>query len=138
MNGPVVDCSITVAWVLGDEESTATLAVLELVQQQGAVAAAVWWAEVRNALIRAERRGRMSLYGTEVALAALDALAIRLDGLPDSVPVLALTRAHRLSVYDAMYLELALRERRPLATLDRQLAVAARTAGAEVLGISVA
>lgn len=124
---------MAVAWVLGDEESTATLSVLELVQEQGALATAVWWAEVRNALIRAERRGRMSLYGTEVALASLDALGIRLDDLPDSVPVLALTRTHRLTVYDAMYLELALRKRRPLATLDRQLAVAARAAGAEVL-----
>ena len=102
---------MAVAWVLGDEEST-TVAVLELVQQQGAVTAAVWWAEVRNALIRAERRGRMSLYGTEVALAALDALAIRVDELPTAL-VLALTRAHRLTVYDAMYLELALRGHRP-------------------------
>ena len=134
MSGPVVDCSMAVAWVLGDEESTVTASVLELVQEQGAVATAVWWAEVRNALVRAERRGRLSLYGTEVALASLEALGIRLDDLPDSVPVLALARTHRLTVYDAMYLELALRDRRPLATLDRQLAVAARAAGAEVLG----
>lgn len=134
MTGPVVDCSMAVAWVLGDEESTVTLSVLELVQEQGAVATAVWWAEVRNALVRAERRGRLSLYGTEVALASLDALGIRLDGLPDSVPVLSLTRTYRLTVYDAMYLELALRHQLPLATLDRQLAVAARAAGAEVLG----
>lgn len=134
MSGPVVDCSMAVAWILADEESPAVTPVLELVQEAGGVATAVWWAEVRNALIRAERRGRMSLYGTEVALAALDALGIRLDGLPDSVAVLALTRAHRLTVYDAMYLELALRERRPLATLDRQLGVAARASGAEVLG----
>jgi len=125
---------MAVAWVLGDEESTVTLSVLELVQEQGAVATAVWWAEVRNALVRAERRGRLSLYGTEVALASLDALGIRLDGLPDSVPVLALARTYRLTVYDAMYLELALRHHLPLATLDRQLAVAARAAGAEVLG----
>ena len=125
---------MAVAWILADEESPAVTPVLELVQETGGVATAVWWAEVRNALIRAERRGRMSLHGTEVALTALDALGIRLDGLPDSGPVLACARAHRLTVYDAMYLELALRERRPLATLDRQLAVAARTAGADVLG----
>ncbi len=137
MSGPVVDCSMAVAWILADEESPAVTPVLELVQETGGVATAVWWAEVRNALIRAERRGRMSLYGTEVALAALDALGIRLDRLPDSGPVLACARAHRLTVYDAMYLELAVREDRSLATLDRQLAIAARAAGVEVLGGSV-
>ena len=134
MSGPVVDCSMAVAWVLADEDSPAITPVLELVQKTGGVATAVWWAEVRNALIRAERRGRMSLYGTEVALAALDALGIRLDDLPDSAPVLALARRYGLTVYDAMYLELALRERCPLATLDRQLATAALAAGADVLG----
>lgn len=134
MSGPVVDCSMAVAWVLADEDSPAITPVLELVQKTGGVATAVWWAEVRNALIRAERHGRMSLYGTEVALAALDALGIRLDDLPDSAPVLALTRRYGLTVYDAMYLELALRERCPLATLDRQLATAALAAGADVLG----
>ena len=137
MSGPVVDCSIAVAWILADEESPAVTPVLELVQETGGVATAVWWAEVRNALIRAERRGRMSLYGTEVALAALDALSIRLDGLPDSGSVLACARAHRLTVYDAMYLELAVRESRSLATFDRQLATAARAAGVEVLGGTV-
>ena len=134
MSGPVVDCSMAVAWILADEDSPAITPVLELVQKTGGIATAVWWAEVRNALIRAERRGRMSLYGTEVALASLDALGIRLDDLPDSVPVLALTRRYGLTVSDAMSLELALRERRPLATLDRQLAIAARAAGADLLG----
>ena len=48
--------------------------------------------------------------------------------------VLALARTHRLTVYDAAYLELALRVDAPLATLDRKLAAAARAAGVPLVG----
>jgi predicted nucleic acid-binding protein len=45
----------------------------------------------------------------------------------------ALARRHRLTVYDAAYLELALREGLALATLDTALAEAARAEGVSVL-----
>ena len=48
--------------------------------------------------------------------------------------MLALARGHRLTIYDAAYLELALRADAPLATLDRQLASAARAARVPLLG----
>ena len=64
----------------------------------------------------------------------LDGLAIRIDREPDSETMLTLARAHRLTAYDASYLELALRLGAPLATLDRALAAAARTTGAPLLG----
>jgi predicted nucleic acid-binding protein len=47
---------------------------------------------------------------------------------------LALARAHRLTAYDATYLELALRRGAPLATFDQKLAEAARKAGGRVFG----
>ena len=53
-------------------------------------------------------------------------LGIRLDHAPDSATVLRLARTHDLTLYDALYLELAIRETRPLATLDRRLATAFR------------
>lgn len=133
MRAPVVDCSVAVAWVMADEASIGIESVLDVAREAGGVVPAVWWAEVRNALIVAERRGRMTPGGTEVALAALDALGMRLDHAPDSGVVLHLARSHFLSAYDSMYLELALREARPLATLDRKLAGAALAAGAAVL-----
>jgi predicted nucleic acid-binding protein len=61
-------------------------------------------------------------------------LAVTLDGSPDEREVMALARRHRLTVYDAAYLELALREELPLATLDAALAEAARREGVLVLG----
>src|SRR5947207_11889830 len=60
--------------------------------------------------------------------------AIAVDDAPDQATLMALTRQHRLTVYDAAYLELALREGVPLATLDSSLAAAARAEGVVVLG----
>jgi predicted nucleic acid-binding protein len=61
-------------------------------------------------------------------------LRIDLDRQADGEILLALARTHRLTAYDAAYLELALRADAPLATLDRKLAAAARAAGVPLLG----
>jgi predicted nucleic acid-binding protein len=100
----------------------------------GAVVPALWWFEVRNTLIVGERRGRLDAIQTTEILAQIEALPISRDREPDSEAVLALARAHRLTVYDAAYLELALRADLPLATLDRQLAAAARAVRVPLLG----
>ena len=133
MNSPVLDCSISVAWVLEDERSAAADSVFDLVVETGVVAPWLWWAEIRNALVVSERRGRTTADDTAEALAALGRLVMRLDDTPEGADVLRLARRHGISAYDAIYLELALREQRPLATLDRRLARAARAAGADVL-----
>ena len=129
MNAPVLDCSITVAWVLRDESLAVADSVLEQVMAIGGVAPALWWVEVRNVLLIAERRGRLTPEDTSVALRAIEALRIRLDYAPDSAILLRLARTHRLTAYDAMYLELSIRQQRPLATLDRKLGVAAQAEG---------
>ena len=67
-------------------------------------------------------------------LTHLDGLPIRLDVDQNGDAVLALAREHRLTVYDAAYLELALRADAPLATLDRELARAAHAARVPLLG----
>ena len=133
MNPPVLDCSIAVAWVLKDERSGAADSVFDRVVETGVVAPWLWWIEIRNALVVSERRGRTTADDTAEALAALDRLGIRLDAAPEGTDVLRLARRHGISAYDAIYLELALREQRPLATLDRRLARAARASGVEVL-----
>ena len=88
----------------------------------------LWWFEVRNALLVGERRGRMDATQVAEIVAQLDALPIHLDREPDGHAIIALARAHRLTFYDAAYLELARRLDAPLATLDRKLAAAARAA----------
>ncbi|MGH6913595.1 MAG: type II toxin-antitoxin system VapC family toxin, partial [Geminicoccales bacterium] len=92
------------------------------------------WSEVRNLLVMNERRGRLDAAGTAKFLIDLGELPIQIDREPDSGTTLGLARAHRLTCYDAAYLELALRRAAPLATLDRRLAAAARTAAVPLLG----
>ena len=129
MNAPVLDCSVTMAWVLRDEPSAEADAALEQVTAFGGVAPALWWVEVRNVLLIAERRGRLTPQDTLVALRAIEELHISLDHAPDGAAVLRLARTHRLTAYDAMYLELSIRQQRPIATLDRKLSTAAQVEG---------
>ena len=129
MNAPVVDCTVTMAWVLGDESSAVADSALEQITALGGVAPALWWVEVRNVLLIAERRGRLTPEDTSVVLQAIEALGIRLDHAPDGTTLLRLARVHRLTAYDAMYLELSIRQQRPLATLDHKLSTAAQAEG---------
>ena len=134
MKAPVLDSSVTMAWLLRDEQSAQANAALEQVAEIGGVAPALWWVEVRNVLVIAERRGRLTQEDTATAVRAIDDLGIHLDHAPDNASLFRLARTHGLSAYDAMYLELAIRQQRPLATLDHKLSAAAR---AEGIGLTV-
>lgn len=130
----VIDASVALGWYFPDESNpTAESARRHLLTEQ-AVAPGLWWFEIRNALLVGERRGRIDATQTAEIIAQLDALPIDLDREPDGSAILALARAHRLTFYDAAYLELALRADAPLATSDRQLASAARAAQVPLLG----
>ena len=129
MKAPVLDSSVTMAWVLRDEQSAQADAALEQVAKIGGIAPALWWVEVRNVLVIAERRGHLTQEDTATAVQAIDALGIHLDHAPDNASLLQLARTHGLSAYDALYLELAVRQQRPLATLDHKLRAAAQAEG---------
>lgn len=94
-----------------------------------AVAPALWWFEVRNILVVNERRGRIGRADTELFLRELGQLRIRMDREPQENAVLRFAREQSLSVYDAAYLELAHREKLPIATLDPRLRDVALAAG---------
>src|SRR5437667_4901869 len=121
----VVDASIVVAWAFDEVNATASGA-RERMRREAAVAPALWWFEVRNALVQGERRGRFTELRTARFLRDISRLAITIDRAPSETGVLTLARRHRLTVYDAAYPELALREALPMATLDEALASAAR------------
>ena len=94
----------------------------------------LWWFEIRNILVVNERRKRIAEPDTNDFLRNLLRLRIRVDRAPEEAGVLRLARTHRLSVYDASYLELALREALQIATLDTELAAAALAEGADLIG----
>lgn len=82
-----------------------------------------------------ERRKRITPEDTHLFLARLTGLALLIDRSPDEGALLDLARKHRLTVYDAAYLELAKRKSVALATLDTNLAKAARREGVELIGL---
>src|SRR5260370_884667 len=106
-------------------------------QRVGAAAPTLWWFEVRNALVQGERRGRFSEFATARFLRDISRLAITIDRAPSEQGVLTLARRHRLTVYDASYLELAQREALPLATLDKELATAAGAEQVPLIGADI-
>ena len=130
----VLDASATAGWAFDDEAHPTAALALRRAQTEEAIVPGLWWFEVRNAVVVSERRKRITEAGTATFLQALARLTIRVDRAPVEGEVLRLARTHRLSVYDAAYLELARREGVPLATLDRELASAARAEGVAVLG----
>jgi predicted nucleic acid-binding protein len=68
-------------------------------------------------------------------LSRLENMIIGFADLPETAGVFALAHRHRLSFYDAAYLELAMREGCALATLDQALAQAARSEGIPIIGV---
>jgi predicted nucleic acid-binding protein len=130
----VVDASIAAAWAFVDEAHRPASIVLESLYQQEGVVPAIWWFEVRNALITSERRGRLTAAATTEFLDMLRRLPIAVDSSPDESACLSLARTHNLTVYDASYVELARRTGFALATLDRAMAAAARRESVRLSG----
>jgi predicted nucleic acid-binding protein len=130
----VLDASITAAWAFDDEDHPLARLALDRVRDDQARVPAIWWFEVRNMLIVNERRGRINAPDTASLLATLAQLDIAVDALPADADLLALARLHRLTVYDASYLELARRTGLPLATLDKDLQKAAPATGVTLFG----
>jgi len=132
----VLDVSLSCAWCFADEASEGAWAILELLQMNWAQVPALWLWETANVLLQAERRGRISHAASRTFLGLLEGLPISVDQPATASAwhdTLALARSHRLTSYDAAYLELALRRSLPLASRDKALQAAARTEGVPLL-----
>lgn len=125
----VVDVSVMMAWHFEDERSHAADAIRSKLREDEALVPAHWWFELRNVLLTGERRGRSLPEATAGFLDDLRELSIFIASFPDENAVMKLARRHRLSLYDAAYLELAKREGLALATFDGDLIAAAKAEG---------
>ncbi|MBN8901507.1 MAG: twitching motility protein PilT [Rhodospirillales bacterium 69-11] len=130
----VLDASIALCWAFADEEHPVAAAALDRIETSKAQVPGVWWFEVRNSLVVNERRGRLTETETASFLRNLAQLSIHINHDPAEASLLSLARQHRLTVYDAAYLELAQREGLMLATLDAALRQAASAVGVPLLG----
>ncbi|MEO9191890.1 MAG: type II toxin-antitoxin system VapC family toxin [Acetobacteraceae bacterium] len=133
----VLDSSATLAWVYADEVTPAIEQVFGRIAEAEAWVPAIWPTEVANALQSGLRRRRIDAAFRDAALADLALMPIVIDADTNTYVWTTTTRlATRfgLTIYDALYLELAQRRSLPLASLDRDLCTAARSLGVEVIG----
>jgi predicted nucleic acid-binding protein len=133
----VLDSSATLAWIYSDEITEPTRRLFEAVADEGAFVPALWRLEVANSLTTAVRRGRIDADLRRASLTDLALLDITTDHYTDFHAwgeTLNLADRFKLTVYDAAYLELAVRRGLPLATLDDELRAAATALGVRLLG----
>ena len=129
----VVDASIAIAWCAPTQATSFTRAALKAVIEDGGHVPAQFWFEVLYSVARLERRGIIARVEADEFVRLLSTLPITIAAAlssSDMVRLHAIARHYGLKIYDAAYLELALRTDLPLATRDDLLADAARQAGA--------
>jgi predicted nucleic acid-binding protein len=132
----VLDCSVTMAWCFRDESDEYADEVLGALASRDGFVPSIWPLEVANVLLTAERRRRLEQAYCSRFIELLGDLSIVVDEETTArawTGIFELGRRFRLSAYDAAYLELALRRGLPLATRDRALRSALKSAGGSLL-----
>jgi predicted nucleic acid-binding protein len=131
----VIDASSALAWCFEDEGGGEVDALIEKVAAEGALVPTLWFLEIANGLVVGEHRGRIKPAESAAFIAMIGELPIVADPSGSRLlnATMGLAREHKLTAYDAAYLELAMRLGVPLATGDRNLAAAAERAGVVLL-----
>lgn len=133
----MLDASVALAWLVDKPVSPYAIHVQKMLDAgTRGIVPALWQLEMVNGLVVATRRKDLSAEDADEGLGLIEQLlASSIEPDVDAVSVRRLfhtARAHQLSAYDAVYLELARREGLPLATLDERLRAAAKKAGVEL------
>jgi predicted nucleic acid-binding protein len=134
----VIDNSIVMTWCFIDEANQYADAVLEHLSEATAIVPPIWPFEVVNVLLVAERRQRLRELDSVRFLSLLSQLPIYVEQAWPEISMkdlLALGRAHELSSYDASYLDLAMGQGLPMATLDRKLLEVAKRMEVPILEV---
>ncbi len=138
MTSFVLDNSVAMRWLLASDKTADqkyAIATLESLQNTTALVPTLWHLEAANVLLGAKNKGQLTVADVERFVSQLQVLPIQTDALTSQQAfgsTLSLAQAYQLSSYDAAYLELALREGIPLATLDKDLLKAARKAKVDI------
>lgn len=120
----VIDNSVVMSWCFMDEESSYADIILQSLADTQAIAPAIWPLEIGNVLVVAERQKRLSEADSVHFMALINDLPIKVIQEHHermTKEIIALARKHRLSTYDASYLDLAMRKGLPIATQDTTL-----------------
>ena len=134
----VLDASFTLCWCFENQATDYSEAILErLAGGEEASVPFIWPLEVANVLLTAEKRKILKFAQVTGFLEELGGWPIQVDtvGVERAFQqILSMARQHHLSAYDASYLELAVRQGLPLATLDNDLRKAAVAVGIRIAG----
>ena len=130
----VVDASVAAAWFLADEENRSADDVARRLTAERAIVPDLFRHELRNVLLTAFRRGRLSKEEYFDNVARAERFPLVDCGGGDASRIAELTVKRGLTAYDAAYLSLAIGERAELATFDAALAAAARLEQIKVIG----
>lgn len=133
----VMDCSVTISLLLSGENQGEIKHIESLLLKNSAIVPTIWKYEVSNVLCMSERSKRISEAELAEIKNILDALPISIDDLSTTKTLgntLHIAREQKLTIYDAAYLELAMREGVALATFDKELIKAAKQVGVELVG----
>ena len=136
MSVVVLDASSALTWCFEDDAAAGSDRLFTQVQQAGAVVPPLWHLEIASLLLSSERHRRLTQAESQAYLALLQRLPISTDvsaAERGRLDVFHLAREHGLTVYDAAYLDLAMRRQLPLATLDPELQRAARATGVSLI-----
>ena len=133
----VLDASVALSWLIDKPVAPYATAVRQLLRGDNrAVVPLLWQCEIANGFVMAEKRGLLGPSDTAQILQNFDTIARLIDIRYDSLSIrrtIATARESGLTAYDATYLDLARDQQLPIATLDRQLAAAAKKAGIPLL-----
>ena len=133
----IIDCSITMAWCFADEATSRAAEILDRMEEEAVLVPALWYLEVANVLAMAEKRNRITADNSDNFVQLLERFDMEVDEDGSGRAfgtLLPLCRKHGLTSYDAVYLDLAVRRRLPLATLDDGLRRSAKALGIKLLG----
>lgn len=133
----VVDSSVALAWCFADEATVETQNLLNRMAGETAAVPSWWFVEITNVLALAEKKKRITPVQVAEYITLIEGFDLEVDDQAAGRAfdhLLSLCRAHGLTAYDAIYLDLALRQELPLATLDEPLRKAAKAAGVTILG----
>lgn len=136
----VLDASVALLWLVPETNPAGVDfagVALKALKDSQAIVPSLFALEVANVIAKVESKGIVTEADSQRFITLLGRLNIVIDqatavhALGDT---LNLSRRYKLSAYDAAYLEMALRTGLPLATLDTNLAKAAKTAGVAIFG----
>jgi predicted nucleic acid-binding protein len=128
VNTYVIDASVAAKWVLPASGETLTREALELLKRYAAgelrfVVPDLFWAEFANVLWKAVRQGRIRVASAESALHVMRGRNFpTVSSHTLLVEAFAIATAFDRTMYDALYVALAVNSKSQLVTADERLA----------------